>query len=155
MITMPSQSIPGHKSKHVRKNSNTLPAKKRNNSRDSLRQKNSSCGSYWFWQEKKWEGKNGVLHYRKTAAVCMNICMHADTHTHTQTRHKEQNPKQHWVYYFKVWFFCCMNDGPDNKVSDLKTLKQERHLDSSRSQQDLLQYSNLKGIKNPQENAFL
>ena len=48
-----------------------------------------------------------------------------------------------------------MNDGPDNKVSDLKTLKQERHLDSSRSQQDLLQYSNLKGIKNPQENAFL
>lgn len=88
-------------------------------------------------------------------SCCLYEYMHARRHTHTQTRRKEQSPKQHLMYYFKVWFFCCMNDGPDNKVSDLKTLKQERHLDSSRSQQDLLQYSNLKGIKNPQENAFL
>ena len=36
MITISSQSILGHESKHIRENSNTLLAKKRNNSGDSL-----------------------------------------------------------------------------------------------------------------------
>lgn len=94
MVTMPSQSIPGHKSKHVTETQwySSCQEDKQLQRFSRTKKKNHVLEATGSDREKKWEGKNGVLHYRKTAAVCLNICTHAGTHTRKlDTKNKIQN----------------------------------------------------------------
>ena len=84
VVTMPSQSIPGQWYSSCQEDKQLQ--------RFSRTKKNHVLEATGSDREKKWEGKNGVLHYRKTAAVCMNICTHAGTHTRKlDTKNKIQN----------------------------------------------------------------
>lgn len=94
VVTMPSQSIPGHKSKHVTETQWYSSCQEdKQLQRFSRTKKNSRSGSYWFWQGKKMGGEKWGITLQEDSC-CLYEYMHARRHTHTRkldTKNKIQN----------------------------------------------------------------